>query len=158
MRLNPAFARVFGDRNVLLGLALGAIAVFVMVTASGYALGTARRMGPGYFPMLAGAVLAGFGVLLVLRGLLLGHEPIQGFAMRPALAVLAGAAAFALLLERAGLVVAIAAMIAIAAPACRDLTMRAVIGLAAVLALGSAIVFVLLLGQPIPLAGALAGG
>ncbi|MBK4737369.1 tripartite tricarboxylate transporter TctB family protein [Noviherbaspirillum sp. DKR-6] len=48
----------------MLGLGLGAI-----YTGLGYQVGTLTRMGPGYFPVAVGAVLATMGLIIALAGL-----------------------------------------------------------------------------------------
>ncbi len=51
------------------GIMFLAFAAVALLTARGYSLGTAGRMGPGYFPMLLGGVLGGLGLVLVARSL-----------------------------------------------------------------------------------------
>jgi hypothetical protein len=44
------------------------------VGSLGYELGTPLRMGPGYFPLLVGAILAALGLAIVVKGLVAGDE------------------------------------------------------------------------------------
>ncbi|MCW6004816.1 tripartite tricarboxylate transporter TctB family protein [Micromonospora sp. CPCC 205371] len=44
-----------------------------VVRSLGYELGTPLRMGPGYFPLLVGAILAALGLAIVLKGLVAGE-------------------------------------------------------------------------------------
>ena len=44
-----------------------------VVGSLGYELGTPLRMGPGYFPLLVGAIVAALGLAIVLKGLIAGE-------------------------------------------------------------------------------------
>ena len=44
-----------------------------VVGSLGYELGTPLRMGPGYFPLLVGAILAALGLAVVVKGLIAGE-------------------------------------------------------------------------------------
>ena len=76
------------------------------IIALDYAMGTAGRMGPGYFPRALGLILAALGLILVLRALKLQGEPIAFPTMRPLLIVLGSVLLFGLTVNRIGLVLA----------------------------------------------------
>ena len=62
------------NKDVWAGLMLiviGAAAIFV---ARSYPFGTALRMGPGYFPVMLGALLILFGVAILAVGLRRGER------------------------------------------------------------------------------------
>src|SRR5213593_360038 len=59
------------------GLLLIGIGTAAMVAARNYPFGTALRMGPGYFPMILGALLILFG-LSMLASALRGGERVAG--------------------------------------------------------------------------------
>ena len=50
------------------GLLFVALGVLAFVLGSDYTLGTAARMGPGYFPRMLGLLLIALGMIIVLRG------------------------------------------------------------------------------------------
>jgi hypothetical protein len=56
---------------------------FILVAAAGlylnqdHALGTARRMGPGYMPMLVFWLQVGLGAMVLLNGFIGGPDPLQ---------------------------------------------------------------------------------
>jgi hypothetical protein len=50
---------------------------FLGIGLEQHSLGTARRMGPGYMPMLVFWVLLGFGVLTLVIGLFDGPDPLK---------------------------------------------------------------------------------
>ena len=59
------------------GIMFIAFAAVAMLTARGYSLGSAGRMGPGYFPMLLGGALGLLGFILVARSLVIEGETIE---------------------------------------------------------------------------------
>jgi len=93
---------------VLLGFGAGAI-----VIARGYPMGSAMRMGPGYFPTLLGGLLVLLGLALAARAFWLRGDPVGEWAFRPLLLVHGGVVAFAVLLRPLGLVVATLALVAL---------------------------------------------
>ena len=65
-------------RRSLPDVLAGAIFVLIggafVVGSLGYELGTPLRMGPGYFPLLVGIILAALGLAVVVKGLVAGEE------------------------------------------------------------------------------------
>jgi hypothetical protein len=57
------------NKDLIAGLMFIAIGVIFAVGASQYNIGTAARMGPGYFPRILGITLACLGVLIAAIGL-----------------------------------------------------------------------------------------
>ena len=141
-------------RPAVLGGALAlALGLWVMTEAGGYQMGTARRMGPGYFPSLLGALLALMGAALAALGLWRAEgapEEEERADPRALVAVLAGLAAFALLLPRAGLVPAVIGLVVIAAQGSGQMRPLGALVLAFVLAALSWAIFRLGLGLPLP--------
>jgi hypothetical protein len=54
--------------DVVSGLFLLFLAMWVMFEAYGYRLGSLRRMGPGFYPLMLGGVLAILSIGLILKG------------------------------------------------------------------------------------------
>jgi hypothetical protein len=123
--------------------------------ALSYRLGTAGRMGPGYFPRALALILIAIGIISLVRGFVVEGEGIGGIAWKPLGLVLASSALFGLLLERAGLVVSLAVMVLLAAAASREFRwdVKALAGLAALIAF-CVLAFVKGLGVPMPILGA----
>lgn len=140
-------------KDFLTGLLFAVIGGGVLVIAQDYKFGTARQMGPGFFPSVLAVLLLFFAVILVARSLLGDRDPIGAFAVRPALYVLGSALLFSLLLRPAGLVPAIIVMVTVVSRATPTLSLARGFLVGVVLAAGSAVLFVHLLGQYIPLFG-----
>lgn len=119
-----------------------------------FRLGSAGRMGPGYFPKVLAVLLVGIGVLSLVRSFLAEGEPITTIAWKPLVAILAACALFGFALPRVGLPVALLLLCVGSAAASREFRFEGVAtaGLTALIAFCS-IVFVKGLGVPMPLLG-----
>lgn len=109
---------------VLIGLALAGLWLNL-----DHALGNARRMGPGYMPMLTFWVLMGLGVIVLAIGLFNGPDPLERWAWRELTLILASLCVFGLLLERGGFFLAITATVLVAVLADRSHRPLGVLGL-----------------------------
>lgn len=100
-----------------------------------YDLGSLRRMGTGFYPMLAGITLAVLGLPILLPPLLRGVKPgrVSLPPVRASVFVLLAVSAFALLCSTFGLFPAIAAMVVLASlagperPSLRDLAVMTIV-------------------------------
>jgi hypothetical protein len=115
-----------------------------------YALGTLARMGPGFFPMMMSVALVAIGAFLLARSLVVAGEPIERSALWPQALILAAIVAFGLLIERVGLAVAVIAVAVISGVAAQGLRWFELAALALAMSALSVVLFVYLLGQPIP--------
>src|SRR5882757_1698257 len=132
------------------GIMFLAFAAVALLAAHGYALGTAGRMGPGYFPMLLGGVLALLGLILVVRSFAIDGEPVTRLHLLPLVVIAIAVCLFGLLIERLGLVVSLVAVTIVSALASRESQPVEYTALALVLAAFSVGVFVYALRLPLP--------
>ena len=136
---------------------LGAGILFILFGIAGlwfgkdYTVGTAARMGPGYFPMLLSWLLIGFGIFIAARAFVIEGPRIEPFRWRSILLVFAAIASFAFTIQRFGLAVAAFLVVAIAAPAVRQTRWPAIVLLAVFVAAFCVGVFIFGLKQPLPL-------
>lgn len=116
-----------------------------------YPIGTARQMGPAYFPM----VVAGFGliiaVLLFIRAVRVPQTGGELVSWRPMISVFAAIAVFALGLATLGLLPAVAATIIVSALADRHSRPLETALLAIGFSIASWLIFSVLLRLPFPL-------
>jgi hypothetical protein len=126
--------------------------------AQDYPLGSARRMGPAYFPVALSLILIGIGLVTVARAFVVPGRSIRDVAAK-ALALVTGAIVlFGLLVQRAGLGLAVAALVLVAATASRSFRPIPALVLAAALAVFCVVVFIAGLGLPFRALGPWLGG
>ena len=122
--------------------------------ASHYERGSLRHMGPGYFPLALGIILAVTGLLILLTGLR-GGPVAPAARARPEwrgwLCICAGVAAFAVIGRFGGLLPATFVSVFVAALGDRDNSPRAAGALAAAMTLVCLVVFWWLLRIQLPL-------
>ena len=93
------------------GILFIATGVGAIVIGSNYTLGTAARMGPGYFPRILGILLITLGAVLALRALRLRGDPVPAFKWRPTLIVLGSVVVFGLVVQEVGLMISTVGLI-----------------------------------------------
>lgn len=126
----------------------------VAITLVEQRVGTARSMGPGFVPLGLGLLLIVFGVMVAVRGMLAPQETVElPLAIVAMSLVTAAMVAFGLLIERAGLVAAVPAVVALSRLAGGERRWGELIVLCAALALLCWFVFVWALSVPIPVWG-----
>jgi Tripartite tricarboxylate transporter TctB family len=88
-------------------LLFAAVGMGFSLAATRYDLGTAAQMGPALFPLILGAILALFGVIVAVRSVTPPDEEerIEPIFLKPFALVLGSVALFAVLLVPLGLVV-----------------------------------------------------
>jgi hypothetical protein len=129
--------------------------------ATNYTVGNGARMGPGYFPLLLGIVLAVLGALITFYSFV-EHtgdgDKVGAFAWRPIVFILGANVVFGVLLgglpsiglPPMGLIAAIFALVFIASHAGGAFEFKEVTLLAAILAAGSYLAFIVLLKLQMP--------
>jgi len=124
--------------------------------ATTYNVGTGARMGPGYFPLVLGIVLAVLGAAITFKALVVETETgdkIGAWAWRPIFFVLGANLLFGVLLggipklglPSMGLIAAIYGLTIVASLAGERFKLRDVLILATILAVGSYLAFIMLL-------------
>lgn len=124
---------------------------FVIVAQMNYQMGTAVRMGPGYFPTVLGGLLAVLGAVVFFTSFTVEGTPIPTFHFRPLIFILISSLAFAYLLKPLGLVFATAALIFISAYGGHEFKFKEVAWLTVFLVVFSVLVFVKGLTLPFPI-------
>ena len=138
--------RIRAPKDFWSGLMFCGFAVVGILAARGYSLGAAGKMGPGYFPLLLGGVLALLGVVLIARSIVLDGEPLPRFHILPLAVIAVAVCLFGVLIEPFGLVIALAVLTMLSAWAGPQFRWLEAIALTAVLIVFSIGVFVYALG------------
>ena len=135
----------------------GIIFLFVGLAAlyigQDYPMGTAGRMGPAYFPTILGSLLAMIGLTAIIRSCVRSGAAIGRFHIREIVLILSAILLFGILMRGAGLVPAVLLLVLLSAYASAQFTWPASLLLALGLAAFSVVVFVKLLGLPMPIFG-----
>ena len=144
--------RIKSPTDFWTGLLFGGFGLFVAIyAATHYALGTAVRMGPGYFPAWIGGLVALLGLALLVRSLRFEGPRLPRFPVRPVIFIVCSSVAFGYLLKPLGLVLATILLVAASAAGGHEFRWREVLPLAVALAIFSVGVFIYGLGLPFPL-------
>jgi hypothetical protein len=150
------------QKDFVSGLMFTAVGIAFAVGATNFDIGSAARMGPGYFPLLLGIVLALLGLVVTLQsfGRPKGGDDgsIGAIAWRPLVFILLANLVFGVLLVGLpsiglppfGLIVAIYALVIVSGYARPNHKVKESIVLATVLAVGSYGAFVYALNLQFP--------
>ena len=122
-------------------------------------MGTAGRMGPAYFPSVLGSLLAVVGLANIVRSFIGHGESISKFHVKNIVIILAAVLLFGALMRTAGLPIAAFVLIMLSAYASPKFRLKSTILLAVGLTVFATVLFVKVLGLPMPILGPwLSGG
>ncbi|WP_422733171.1 tripartite tricarboxylate transporter TctB family protein [Micromonospora sp. WMMD558] len=125
-----------------------------VVGSLSYELGTPLRMGPGYFPLVLGVILAALGLAIVGKGLVAGEALPFGVVPWRAVAVIVVAVVFfGYSFRKLGFVPTAAVTALLSTLASRQVRLRTAVVVAAGLTVASTLIFVVGLQLRIPLWG-----
>jgi putative tricarboxylic transport membrane protein len=141
--------RIRAPKDFWSGVMFCGFAAVALLTARGYSLGSAGKMGPGYFPLLLGGVLAGLGVILIARSIVITGEPVARLHLLPLTIVAAAICLFGVMIEPLGLVLALVVLTVLSAAAGRPFRPLETAALTLALIVLSVGIFVYALGLPL---------
>lgn len=134
--------------NGLCGALFVVVGLFFLVQSLGLEIGTAFRMGPGYFPLVLSGVLILLGLVILVQSTRAEGEPIGPIAWRGILLILPAPILFGLTVRGLGFVPAIFLSALVASFASSRMTPVVALILSALLTVFSVIVFSYGLGLP----------
>lgn len=140
-------------KNMVAGALFFVLGACFFLIGRDYPLGTARAMGPGYFPMLVSIGVMICGAATAVRSYICdeGIALKLTFSLRPFVFVFVAVIAFALLIDTAGLVAALAVTVVLSRLAAPKASVRELFGLVLIISAVIIGVFVLALGVPLAL-------
>jgi hypothetical protein len=153
--------KIKSQKDFYSGLMFAAVGVAFAWGATTYNIGEGARMGPGYFPLVLGVVLALLGLGIIFESMVVeteDGEKIGSWAWKPLFYIIGANIAFGILLgglpkfgiPAMGLILAIYALVLIASKAGDEFNLKSVLILATILAVGSYLAFVVLLKLQFP--------
>lgn len=152
----PSFIR--HPKDFWIGVIFLFIGLAAVVIGRTYTMGTAGRMGPGYFPAVLGWLLALIGVIAVVRSFFREGEPIGRLAVKESALILSAVLLFGFLIRGGGVLIAVFAVVLGSAYASGKFRWRSAVPLALGLSIFAMVVFIQLLGLPIAIVGPWFGG
>lgn len=138
-------------RDVFAGLLFIAFGAAALVMAQSYAIGTAARMGPGYFPRLLGFLLVGLGALQCIVGWRSRIATPMAFHWRPLVILLVSVGLFIVLTPWVGLIASGLTMVLVSSMASHEFRWKEALVAGVVLGAAAAALFVRGLGLPLPI-------
>ena len=149
------------QKDFFAGLMFLGVGVAFAWGATNYSLGSGARMGPGYFPLMLGVLMAVLGAAITFKSLVVetvGGDKVGKWAWKPLFFIIAANVVFGVMLAGVpalkipafGLIVAIYAVTFIASMAEAGWKVKNTFILATVLAIGSYIAFVMALKLQFP--------
>ena len=134
----------------------GSAVVIILIGAAGVyfgaelTMGTAGRMGPGYFPRLLSWLIIAVGLFIGLKSLIIDGPPIQPPQWRPMLFCLAAIILFGYMMKYVGLFLTAIALVIVAAYARPKVNLIETLIFGVAMSIGTILIFVYGLGQPLP--------
>ena len=145
--------RIKSQADFFSGVMFATVGGAFAVGATTYTVGNGARMGPGYFPLMLGILLAILGVIIMFQAMVVETTdggPIGKWAWKPLAFVLGANLAFGVLLgglpsiglPAMGMIIAIYALTIISSMAGEQFKLRDVLILSTILAAGSYVAFI----------------
>ena len=135
------------------GIMFLAISLATVVIAQEYPMGSAGRMGPGYFPSVLGWILAAISLVTLIGACTTRGGALEPFAWKDMALILGSVVLFGLLVRGAGLACAIPVLILVSAYGSAKFRWPAALMLAGGATIFCVLLFVKALGLPLPVVG-----
>lgn len=153
--------QIQSQKDFFAGLMFTIVGAAFAYGATGYQVGTGGRMGPGYFPLLLGVILAVLGSAIIFKSLVVrtaDGDKIGKWAVKPLILIIAANLLFGVMLgglpsiglPPMGLIAGIFALTIVASLAGTEFKLKEVLALSTILSLGSYGAFILLLKMQFP--------
>lgn len=153
--------KIKSQKDFFSGLMFMVVGVAFAWGATTYSVGSGARMGPGYFPLMLGILLALIGSVITFKAMVVeteGGDKIGSWAWKPLFFILAANFVFGILLgglpsiglPAMGMILGIYALVIISSLAGNEFSLKGVLGLSTILAIGSYLAFVVLLKLQFP--------
>ena len=153
--------KIKSQKDFFAGLMFMVVGVAFAWGATTYSVGSGARMGPGYFPLMLGILLALIGSVITFKAIVVeteGGDKIGAWAWKPLFFILAANFVFGILLgglpsiglPAMGMILGIYALVIISSLAGNEFSLKGVLGLSTILAIGSYLAFVVLLKLQFP--------
>jgi predicted outer membrane lipoprotein len=156
-----AIVKIKSQKDFFSGLMFMVVGIAFAIGATTYNIGEGARMGPGYFPLMLGILLAAIGAFTIFEALVVeteDGEPVGSIAWKPLFFIIGSNVLFGVLLAglpgiglpAMGLIVAIYGLTFVASLAGDEFKFKEVLVVATILAVGSYVAFIWMLKLQFP--------
>ena len=145
-------------KDVSAGLLFIAIAALFALGTQELELGTARRLGPGAFPLMLSGVLALLGLIILVKGIRYPAAHDMTLPWRGIVLIVIAPILFGLTVRGLGMAASIAIVVAVSAYSSRRMSLALALALIVGLTVFCVLVFHVGLGLPVKLVGPWLGG
>ena len=145
--------KIRNQRDFGAGIMYIVIGLFFTIVATQYPMGTAAKMGPGYFPFFLGILMTLLGLIVAIKalGATAAIESIPKFNWRVIAQITGSVVLYGLLLPRMGFLIAVVVLVLVSASASKEFTWKGSLINAAFLVIFTYSVFVVGLKLQFPL-------
>jgi Tripartite tricarboxylate transporter TctB family len=118
--------KIRNQRDFGAGIMYMVIGLFFTIIATQYQMGTAAKMGPGYFPFYLGLLLTLLGLLVLVKSFsaTAAIEKIPKFNWRIIAQITGSVVLYGLLLPRLGFLIAVVTLVLVSASASKEFTWK----------------------------------
>ena len=143
-------SRIRNPKDFWAGVLFALVGAAAIILGSRYNLGTAARMGPGYFPRILGILLIVLGGIITLRALRTQGPRIPKWSVRATIVVLGSVVLFGLIVNKVGLALSTVILIVLASAASEEFRWKEALVSGIFLAVLAVCVFILGLKLQLP--------
>ena len=143
--------RIRSQEDFWAGMMFIGFGILAIVVARDYPMGSAMRMGPGYFPTWIGACLVVLGAIIAATGFKNKGEGIGRVPWRAMLLLSVGFAWFAWGIDNVGFILALAVLVVLTSLAGREHYWKEILVETIVLLIGCWAIFIYAIELPYPL-------
>lgn len=139
-----------GPKDFYAGVLFIAVGIFTIAVAANYPMGTAARMGPGYFPRALGSLLIILGAFSLLRGLRTPGESVPRWFFRPIVVALGSVVIFGLIVQYVGMALSTIFLVVASSAASPEFRVKESLIAGVLMAIACVLVFIYGLGITLP--------
>jgi len=139
------------NRDFWAGVYFILVGAAAMIISRDYPMGSALRMGPGYFPTVLGGIVVVFGIYVLIKGVINNEKIVGNWSIRALLVLPAATWLFGVMMEEVGFIPALFVLMYTSSLAGREFKFLEVTIMAVLMTVICTGLFIYGLGLPYPL-------
>lgn len=140
-------------KDLWTGIIYIVVGLAAIIIARDYGMGTPRKMGPAFFPVMLSVLLIVIGIASLVRSFVRPGTPVGRFTLRGTLLVTGSTVLFGMIIRGAGMLIAMPLLVVMSAYASRHFGWRTSVLLAIGITAFCILIFLKGLGIPLPVVG-----